>query len=252
VTDNPGGGGGALDSVKEAFQGKRGKVLLIGGGAAVAAYVWWTRRTGTATDTTATDTTATDTTADGPSGRTPQTDPEVGNTTTTDTTGGRKYTSNADWLADGTSFLQGRGTPAANAYDALTKALAGNQLTSQQIAWVSQVISALGAPPEGMPPLNAGAPTTGTGTAVVMKAPTGLKVVNTTTSQIGLDWTALPGVKGYRAYVNGKQNGNTVTYSNTNVRYLSKGKQYTITVKGVYPGDKLGPAATITGKTKAK
>jgi hypothetical protein len=244
-------GGGALDSVKEAFQGKRGKVLLIGGGAAVAAYVWWTRRNGSA-DTTTTDTTdTTDTAVDGPSGRTPQTDPEVGDTTTPDTTGGRKYSSNADWLADGTSFLQGRGTPAANAYDALTKALAGNQLTAQQIAWVSQVISALGAPPEGMPPLNAGAPA-GTPTTA-MKAPTGLKVTNTTTSQIAVDWTAVSGAKGYRAYVNGKQNGNTVVYSNTNLRYLSKGKAYKITVRAVYPGDKLGPlSAAITGKTKSK
>jgi hypothetical protein len=150
--------GGALGDVKEAFQGKRGKVLLIGGGVAIAVYVWWTRRNGTPEE-------LPDEMleVDGPSGRNPQTDPEVGNTNTGNTGNGRKkYENNAEWLADGTDFLAGRGTPSAAAYDALTKALAGLALTSQQIAWVSQVISALGAPPEGMPPLNA-APPAGTG-----------------------------------------------------------------------------------------
>lgn len=150
-------GSGAVDSVKEAFQGKRGKILIVGGGIAIAGYVWWTRRNGTPQPVPA-DTGTTPTTADGPSGRTPQTAPEVGNTNTGSATGPRKYANNADWLADGTSFLQGRGTPAGAAYDALTKALAGLTLTAQQIAWVSQVIGALGAPPEGMPPLNAAAP----------------------------------------------------------------------------------------------
>lgn len=147
---------GALDNVKEAFQGKRGKILIVGGAVAIAGYVWWTRRNGTPEEVPTEDPTVTD----GPSGRTPQTDPEVGNTSTGSTggTGPRKYTNNADWLADGTSFLQGRGTPAANAYDALTKALGGLPLSQQEIAWVSQVLSALGAPPEGMPPLNAQAP----------------------------------------------------------------------------------------------
>lgn len=150
-------GGGAVNSVKEAFQGKRGKVLLIGGGVAIAVYVWWTRRNGTPQPAVPADPTVTD----GPSGRTPQTDPEVGNTST-GTLGPRKYTNNADWLSDGTDFLKGRGTPAGAAYDALTKALGGLQVTSQESAWVSQVIGALGAPPEGMPPLNAQAPPTTT------------------------------------------------------------------------------------------
>lgn len=147
--------GGAVDSVKEAFQGKRGKILIVGGGIAIAAYVWWTRRNGTPEPAAPTDPTV----ADGPSGRTPQTDPEVGNTSTGSTsTGPRKYANDADWLADGTSFLQGRGTPSAAGYDALTKALGGLPLTTQQIGWVSQTISALGPPPGGMPPLNASAP----------------------------------------------------------------------------------------------
>lgn len=152
------GAGGALGDVKEAFSGKRGKVLLIGGGVAIAGYVWWTRRNGTPEPVP-----EDPTTIDGPSARNPQTDPEVGNTNTGGTGNGRKkYENNAEWLADGTDFLAGRGTPAGSAYDALTKALAGLPLTAQQVAWVSQVIGALGAPPEGMPPLNA-APPAGTG-----------------------------------------------------------------------------------------
>jgi hypothetical protein len=149
-------GGGALGDVKEAFSGKRGKVLLIGGAAAIVGYVWWTRRNG-GVDVPEE---PADVVADGPSGRTPQTDPEVGNTNTGDggTTGRKKYTNNGEWLADATDFLVGRAVPAGSAYDALNKALSGGSLTTQQISWVSQAIAALGAPPEGMPPLNASAP----------------------------------------------------------------------------------------------
>jgi hypothetical protein len=241
-------GSGALDSVKEAFQGKRGKILLVGGAAAIAVYVWWTRRNGTP-ETTADPTDTTDTTGDvGGGGTSPQSDPTVGNQTVG--AGSRKYDNNEEWLSDATDFLSGRGVPSGSAYNALNKALGGQQLTAQEQAWVSQVIGALGAPPEGMPPLNSSPPAS-TG-SVALKAPANLKVTKTTTTSITLDWAETPGAKGYKLLVNGKQNGSSVLYSGGTVRYLTKNTHYTIGVQAIGGGDKLGPIATISAQTKSK
>lgn len=146
---------GAIGNVREAFQGRRGKILIVGGGLAVAAYVIYTRRNGTPEAVPPDEVVPVE-----GEGRVPQTDPEVGNTDSD--AGGKpgRPTNNAAWISDGVDFLIGRGTPAAAAYDAITKALGGLPMSSQQVAWVSQVISALGSPPEGMPPLNSSAPIT--------------------------------------------------------------------------------------------
>lgn len=144
----------ALDEVKEAFQGKRGKILLVGGGLAIAAYVWYSRTHATTADTTPEDTTS------GATPRDPQTDPTVGNDTQGGTGTGRP-TTNLGWLSQGTEVLVGRGVPAGLAFSALSKFLDGDQLTAQESAWVGQVLAVLGVPPEGAPPLNAGAPATG-------------------------------------------------------------------------------------------
>lgn len=240
-------GDGAIDSVKEAFQGKRGKILLFGGAAAIAVYVWWTRRNGTP-EVAAPDTTDDTTDTGTPSAGSPQSDPTVGNQSTG--SGTRKYDNNADWLADATDFLTGRGVPAGSAYNALNKALGGQQLTAQEQAWVSQVIGALGAPPEGMPPLNSSPPAS-TG-SVALKAPSGIKVTSSTTTSITLDWAPVAGAKGYKLLVDGKQNGSSVLYSGGTVRYLGKNTQHTIGVQAIGAGDKVGPIGSISARTKSK
>lgn len=238
---------GALDSVRDAFQGKRGKVLIVGGGVAVAAYVWWTRRNGTpepAPDATDTPPTV----GDGPSGRTPQTDPEVGNTSTGSTAvGPRKYDNNGEWLSDATDFLAGRGVSSVQAYNALNKALAGQPLTTQEISWVSQAIGALKAPPEGMPPLNASAPAP-TGSTQGNAAITGLKVTSIGSTSMKIDWAATGRPDQYRVYVNGALK---VTTASTAASFggLKRGTTYTITVTPI-TRNVVGKSASVRATTK--
>lgn len=115
----------------------------------------------------------------------------------------------------------------------------------------------VGRPPADVPLITSGstpAPTpTPTPTPkpapLVMKAPTGLKVTGKTRTSISLDWQPVSGAKGYRILVNGKQNGSSVLYSQGTARYLKPGTTYTLSVLGIFPGDKLGPAASIKAIT---
>ncbi len=143
------------DSVREAFSGKRGKILLIGGGLAVVGYVWWYRTTG-AGDPPPEEEEGTGEYGgtSGGSGRVPQSQPEVGNDNQGSTTPPRP-TTNIGWLTAATEYLIGRGVSPAGAYTALSKALGGEALSTVEMAWVSQAIAGIGTPPEGMPPLQA-------------------------------------------------------------------------------------------------
>lgn len=240
--------GGALDSVKEAFQGKRGKILIVGGGIAIAAYVYWTRVHGSTPATTDTTTTGTDTSGgDAGAGTSPQSDPTVGNTTTG---GGRRtYDNNGEWLADATDFLAGRGVPSGSAYSALTKALDGQQLTTQEASWVSQAIGALGAPPEGMPPLNSTAPP-GTGsTQGNVTAPTGLKATSISNRAITLGWTSVANAKGYQLSVNGGH-PTTTYYNGITAGNLKANTAYSLAVRAVSSTNVIGPPATVSVRTK--
>jgi hypothetical protein len=134
-----------LDNLREVFQGRRG-VVLLAGGAVFAGYLYWTRgRTGTPALSAVP--------GDRPGTRAPSSpsspDSEPGT---------RRPENNAEWLALAVDVLMGRGTPGGIAFTALSKALAGQPLTAQEQALVSQAIQALGTPPGGMPPLNSTPP----------------------------------------------------------------------------------------------
>jgi len=188
VSDGP---DGALGNVKEAFQGKRGKILLIGG-AAVVGYLYFTRGRGGTPETVEEDIAVPN------PGRVPQSEPGdfAGGTGGGAAPSGRPTTNEA-WLTQGVDVLVGRGSPSGSAYSALRKALDGAQITSQEAAWINQVISALGSPPEGMPPLNIAPPTTpggGGGTPTPPKAlpgPAKLRA-SATTSTVTLRWSKPP------------------------------------------------------------
>lgn len=235
----------AADDVREAFSGTRGKVLLIGGGLAIAAYVWWSRaNTGTPEPV---DPEATVTES---AGRTPQTDPEVGNTSTG--TGSTRPESNAAWLSDGTDFLIGRGTPASTAYNVLNKALGGEQLTDQEKALVSQVITAIGSPPDGMPPLNS-APSTPSQSNTVKAAPTNLRIKSRGQTTFLVDWTKVTNAVGYRVTVSGGGLKTPKVYYPLfdwdTVAGLKRNTEYTISVTGRNPNGTFGPTATIKART---
>lgn len=236
----------AADDVKEAFQGKRGKILMIGGGLAIVAYVWYTRSNGTPEETPV-DPEATVTEG---SARTPQTDPEVGNSNTG--TGSTRPETNAAWLADGTDFLISRGTPASTAYNVLNKALGGEQLTDQEKALVSQVITAIGSPPDGMPPL-VSTPSTPSQSNKVTVAPSNLRIKTRGQTTFGVDWSKVPNAVGYRLTVSG---GGLKTprvyyplFDWDTVAGLKKNTEYTISVAGRNPNGTMGPTATIKART---
>lgn len=233
----------AAEDVRDAFQGKRGKVLLIGGGLAIVAYVWYTRYNGTPSevvDPNAQTAVETDSAV-----RSPQTDPAVGNDTS-QSGGSKRPTTNPDWLAQGTDLLVGRGTPAGAASSALGKALEGGQLTTQEIAWVSQVIAALGAPPDGMPPLNS-APVTSSN--VKPGGITGLKVIGFSRDAITLDWGGGANSLGFDVRYNNKTyRAGTSSYT---ASYLKPNTRYTFQVRArPKTGNTYGDWASTTGTTK--
>lgn len=241
-----------LDDIKEAFQGKRGKVLLIGGGLAVAAYVWYVRShpTTPTTDDTTTTTDGLVSSGTGSGGTSPQSDPTVGNSSTGTATTSRP-TTNAGWLSDATDFLAGRGVPSGDAYSALSKALDGQQITDKERAWVSQAITAVGTPPDGMPPLQSAPTTTTTTPAAALTAPTNLRVTATYTNGFGLAWSGVNGADGYLVSVNGKAMIRPYT-AGTTVYGLAPKTKYTITVSAQTKSGTAGPAASTSGTTKAK
>lgn len=149
----------ALEAVKESFTGTRGKVLILGG-IAVTAYLIWTRRgAGAGTSTVSTGDTASDpysSTSPGSPGYTGAV------TSPTDQLQASGPSTNAEWVTAGTAYLSARGIGAADAYTALQHALDGDPLTTTEYNAVSLVLTALGTPPEGMPPLSHAAPSTTT------------------------------------------------------------------------------------------
>lgn len=234
----------ATDDVKEAFQGKRGKVLLIGGGVAIVGYVLYTRYNGQAEAVPA-DPDATEAVASDSGLRVPQTDPEVGNTSTGSTQKALP-TTNAEWLADATDFLVGRGTPSSAAFNALNKALGGEPLTPAEMALVSQAISALRTPPEGMPPLQASTATTPGGAK--LGAVTGLKATAVNKTSISWAWTKVAGAEGYNIYLNGVKR-TPALFASQSIAGLKPNTSYTIRV-AARKGTAVGPYTSQTTKTK--
>lgn len=233
----------AADDLKEAFEGRRGKILLVGGSLAIVGYVAYTRWNGTPQEVvdpnaqTAQETDAT---------RVPQTDPTVGNSTQGSVAS--LPLTNADWLSQGVDLLRGRGVPADAAFTALSKALEGSQLTAQEVSWVSQVISVLKSPPEGMPPLNSAPPTS---TNVKPGAVTNIHVIGVSRDAITLDWNDSANANGYQV----KRSGSTTTYtaatSSFTAAYLKPGTRYTFQVRArPKTGNTYGDWASFSASTK--
>jgi hypothetical protein len=238
------------NGLREAFQGKRGKILLIGG-AAVAAWWWWSSQKVAPAAVVPDDTTTTTPVTDTDTARTPQTAPLYGNTTTGTTTPARP-TTNDEWVSKGVDLLVGRGTPGSSAYNALAKAMDGDPLTQTEAAWVSQVIGVLGVPPFGMPSMNIAAPTP-SGQApkptTALKAPTGLKASTVYKTGFNLAWSDVAGARGYEVALSGKVVERPYT-SGVTVQGLKPGVRYSVTVRAVASNGARGPVASISVTTK--
>lgn len=80
-------------------------------------------------------------------------------------------------------------------------------------------------------------------------AVSGLKVTDRSNSTITLAWNPVPNAKGYRLFVNGHQNGNSVVYTAGAVRYLKANTSYTVGVQALNENNAPGPMATIKAST---
>jgi hypothetical protein len=156
---------------------------------------------------------------------------------------------NAKWTQAAVETLQGAGWDATAVFSALGKLLAFKTLSATEADIAQAAKAAQGEPPVGGPyPIKEGLPVPSPSTNPTKV--TGLRVTSSGKTTIGLDWASNPGARGYKLFVNGTQNGSSVLYSTGSVRYLKAGTKYTIGVAAIYPGDIVGPTATITATTK--
>lgn len=165
------------------------------------------------------------------------------------------YATNGQWVQGVIQTMTANGsvTDTAPLSAALGKYITGAYANDAEVSLIQQAIAVEGYPPvagsNGYPPsLNRTPPTTTP--PVTMKAPTGIKQTRVDHLGVSLDWSPLTGVQGYRTFVNGKQAGNSVLYSNAYVSLPKAGTTYTVGVAGIYPGGKVGPVGTTRVTTK--
>jgi hypothetical protein len=236
------------DNIKEAFSGTRGKVLIVGG-VAVVGYLWWTRGRGGSAEPT--EELVPDT---GSAGRTPQTDPTVGNDSQTDA--GKKSTrpeTNDQWITQGVDVLTGRGTPGGTAFNALNRALLGEAITAQEAGLVNQVISVLGSPPGGMPPLNISAPATGgQANSGIVVPPSHLRVGGTSRTSIFFRWVGPKNADGYKVYISGGATGSYGPIAAPEMEWkgLKPNTSYTFQVTAIVGGVETPKSGSLTARTK--
>jgi hypothetical protein len=196
--------------------------------------------------------------------------PASGGGSSTIPTTGTGFTSNGAWSQAVIEYMGSTG--AVEDITALSQAL-GKFLTGAYVApgstddlLITQAIAVEGYPPvtgpNGMPPaINRNPPnsTGGSGSTTTpppvnnnptLPAPTGLKASRVDREGVSLDWNPVAGAIGYKTYANGKQIGNTVTYSGAYLYDLHPNTHYTITVYPVNKSNRNGKWATISVTTK--
>jgi hypothetical protein len=114
------------------------------------------------------------------------------------------------------------------------------------------VITAIGSPPDGMPPLNS-TPATPAPSTTVTAAPTNLRIKSKGQTTMLVDWTGVKNTVGYLVTVTGGGLKSPKKYwplfDWVTVAGLKKNTEYTITVNGRNRNGTLGPAATIKART---
>lgn len=231
------------------------KVIVgVAGGATVyIGYMFYKSRTAASAD-------ATDTTVD-PGMEDPGTIPSVagavssdnsygsGSTATTSTDDyGFTGTTNSQWTQYTTTQLsQSDRWSYTDIVDALGNYLSGKPLSTTQQAIAQAAIAIAGYPPVGSHVIVPG------GNTAITVAPTGLKVVSTTSSTVTLSYNAVAGAGYYRAYRSGAStnvggtDGTTLTVSG-----LQPNTSYSFSVAADTTSGVPGPkSAAVSGKTKA-
>jgi hypothetical protein len=223
-----------------------GAILGVG----LIAYMWWSSNSAASSATTTAATTETvpdDVSGTGLSAASGDTSTDVGATGTT-------LLTNALWEAQALADLAGSGVSPLTAQVALENYLNGVALTPAQQSIVNTVLTAIGAPPEGVagtpiltPP--AGTGTTTTTTAKPTVAPVKPTVVGETTTSATATTKTVKGATGYRWEYDNKTE-NTVGVANL-LSGMKKGGSYKVRVAATNSAG-VGPYSTETAfKTKA-
>jgi chitodextrinase len=252
--DDQGGGKGTLNLPKLGAVKKK-PVLIIGGVA--AAYVVW--RYWQASQAGATDAGTTDADGDGyaDEGTIPAVTgqgPVTGYAPADDSgkssdSYGFNGTTNSQWSQYATTQLSGASDKWSfgDIVAALGAYLANKPLTATQQEIVQAAKAVAGEPPEGTHPIIPG------GDVPITVAPTGLKVVSTTTTSVTLSWNPVAGAGYYRAYRSGASNNVGATDGTTiTIDGLKPNTDYSFQVAADTTSGKPGPkSAAVHGKTKA-
>lgn len=166
------------------------------------------------------------------------------------------YSTNSDWASAAESALENGDIALAVSTLAISRVLGGLTVTSAQRDIFQQAIGLLGPPPQGYPtPIKL--TDTGTGPTTPppgspLPAPTGLKVVSTTTTHAKLSWGAVPGAAHYRIYRSdvSVNVGDSIDTS-ADIGGLAHNKTYHIHVRAVASDGTLGASsAAVSAKTK--
>jgi hypothetical protein len=176
----------------------------------------------------------------------------TGNTgnTSTDATSPNVIDDNAEWTQKAVELLGNAGFDSATVYAALGEFLARRSLDKSEASIARAALAAAGQPPVNGPYSVVESATAGT---TALPAPTGLKVVSTTTTSATLSWNKVDGAGYYRAYRSGAStnvgatDGTTITISG-----LSPNTSYSFAVAADTTTNKPGAkSAPVTAKTKA-
>lgn len=164
------------------------------------------------------------------------------------------YTTNNDWAAAGESVLENASVTLAVSTAAITRVLGGLSVTAQQRDYFMQVIGTLGPPPQGYPtPIHlVDTPTDPAPPTGVLPAPTGLKVVSTSTTHVTLQWNKVTGATSYRLY---RSDVSVAVGASSDTKGdiggLSHNHTYHFHVRAVGANNVLGASsASVSGKTK--
>lgn len=180
----------------------------------------------------------------------------TGNTgsTTTDGTSPNVIDDNAEWTQKAVELLGNAGYDSAVVYAALGEFLARRSLDKSEASIARAALAAAGQPPVNGPFSVLESATAGDGTTT-LPAPTGLKVVSTTTTTAVLSWNAVAGAGLYRVYRSGASTNVGATDAanhSITVSGLSPNTEYSFQVAADTTTEKPGTkSAAVKGKTKA-
>lgn len=147
---------GAVDTLRASWAGS-GKKWIIGGAIVGAGYLWWTRSRDTGPSTSG----AAQITDGGSAVADPVT--PAGGDYSPPAEAPERPSTNGEWLAAAVARLSAEpyNKSSVAVFNALTKALGGEGLTTAEMSIVETAITVLGSPPEGMPKLNLTSPAQG-------------------------------------------------------------------------------------------